>query len=354
MNVLAALSGGVDSAVAAALMKGEGHRVTGVTMSVWREGRYRGGGKNACFGPGERDDIEAARAICRLLDIPHLVVDCSEAYERVVVEYFRREYLAGRTPNPCVRCNSLIKFGLLPRLAEEGGARFDRFVTGHYARLASEPGRVRMFAARDPARDQSYFLYRLRQDQLERMATPLGEFGKERVRELARGLRLPVHDKPDSQDFYAGDRREILEVEDRPGAIVHVSGRVLGKHDGCWNFTIGQRRGLGVSHPEPLYVVDIDPVRNEVVVGGAEAAVRHALTAAEANWLSIPPPDAPFQAGVKVRSAGRALPCRVSPLPRGEFRVEFPGGIPGVAPGQSAVLYRDDMLLGGGIIASAE
>ncbi|MDR0362133.1 MAG: tRNA 2-thiouridine(34) synthase MnmA [Planctomycetota bacterium] len=353
MKVLVGLSGGVDSAVTAALLKRRGCRVAGATMSLWRDGRYRGGGKDACFGPGEKEDIEAAAEVSRILDIPHAVVDCSDAYERMVVEHFRAGYRAGRTPNPCVRCNGAIKFGLLPRLAKKAGMDFEYFATGHYARLIPGTDRMRLHTGRDGGKDQAYFLYRLGQKQLRTALMPLGEFGKHQVRRMALEFGLPVHDRPDSQDFYSGDHRELLRAGGGRGRIVHASGRCLGRHEGVWNFTIGQRKGLGVSHPTPLYVVEINPERNEIVVGDADAATSHALTAVDVNWVSIPPPESEFTAGVKVRSSGRAVPCRVFPAVGG-FHADFPDGIFGVAPGQSAVLYQGDMVLGGGIIDSAK
>ncbi|MDR1921734.1 MAG: tRNA 2-thiouridine(34) synthase MnmA [Candidatus Adiutrix sp.] len=353
MNILVALSGGVDSAVVAALMKSQGHRVIGVTMSIWREGRYQGGDKDACFGAGEKEDIAAAGEVCRLLGLQHMVIDCAEEYERLVLEHFRSQYLVGKTPNPCVRCNNLIKFGLLPQLAEKAGLDFDIFATGHYVRLEHGSDRVRMFSGREAAKDQSYFLYRLRQKQLARVWTPLGGYSKPEVRKIAGDFSLPVRDKPDSQDFYAGDYRELLGREARSGSIVHVSGRALGRHEGYWNFTVGQRAGLGISYSAPLYVKQINADRNEVVVGGAETAIVRRLTAEDANWVSIPEPQEAFAAMLKVRSSGRAVPCRARPKGDGAFEVDFPEGIFAAAPGQSAVLYHDDMLLGGGIISAA-
>jgi tRNA-specific 2-thiouridylase len=354
MRVLAGISGGVDSAVAAALLKQQGFDVTGATMSIWKAGKYRGGDRDACFGPGEAEDIEAAREVCRILDIPYHVIDCSAEYERIVLDYFRSEYLAGRTPNPCVRCNSLIKFGTLPHLAAEAGIDFDRFATGHYARVTTgEDGEIQLWAGVDPAKDQSYFLYRLSKIQLGRILLPLGAYRKAEVRKLAEEFGLPVHDKPDSQDFYSGDQQELIGEADRPGHIVDASGKILGHHTGFWKYTVGQRKGLGIAAKHPLYVIEINQCRNEVVVGDAASAVNHTLRATDFNWVSIPAPAAAFEAEVKVRSAGKPVACLVQPLGHGDFAAEFADGITAVTPGQSAVFYRGELLLGGGIITAA-
>ena len=271
MKIAVGLSGGVDSSVAAAMLAREGHEVVGVTMKLWREGRYEGGGcRDACFGPGEAEDIARAERICRALGIEYRVFDCADEYERIVLSSFRADYLAGRTPNPCVLCNPLVKFGI-PDAARAAGLSFDAFATGHYARTdrAGPGGRVRLLRAAESARDQSYFLHRLSQEQLAGVLFPLGAMRKSEVRAFARARGLDaVAAKPDSQDFYSGDTAELIGAEDRPGDIVDETGRVLGRHTGHWKVTVGQRKGVGLSGTgEPLYVVAVDACRNRIVVG---------------------------------------------------------------------------------------
>jgi len=354
-NVILGLSGGVDSSVAATLLARAGHEVVGITMKIWREGRFAGGPKDACYGPGEADDIARAEALSRRLGIPYHVFDCAGEYETVVLDYFKREYLAGHTPNPCVRCNAFLKFGVLPGLARKSGLAFDRFATGHYARIREEDGRFRLLRGADETKDQSYFLYRLTQAQLAGLLFPLGELRKSEVRALAAEFGLEVKDQPDSQDFYSGDHAELIGAPDRPGDIVDETGRVLGRHSGFWKFTIGQRKGLGVAHPRPLYVLAVDACRNEVVVGTAERTRRRALVAGDCRWVSIAPPSAPLEVQIKIRSTGHPVPGAML-HPHGDGRVEARlggEGLAGVAPGQSAVFYQGDVLLGGGIIEEA-
>ena len=343
MKIAVGLSGGVDSSVAAALLKARGHEVVGVTMKLWREGRYRGGEKDACFGPGEAEDIARAEALCRRLGIAYHVFDCADAYEKVVLEYFRSEYLAGKTPNPCVRCNAFLKFGVLPQLARESGIGFDTFATGHYARIREENGIFHLLRGVDEKKDQSYFLYRLKQPQLANLLFPLGAYRKSEVRELAARFGLEVKDKPDSQDFYSGDHTELLNAPPRQGNIVDAAGNVLGTHEGFWHYTIGQRKGLGIAAKHPLYVLELDPCRNEVVVGGADEAFSRELTLDECSWTAGEAPRG--EVLVKVRSAAE---------PQTAFFennvLRFPEGVFAAAPGQSAVLYRGDETLGGGII----
>ena len=345
MKIAVGLSGGVDSSVAAALLKSQGHEVVGVTMKLWRDGRYRGGEKDACFGPGEAEDIERAAALCRSLDIAYHVFDCSEEYEKVVLEYFRTEYLAGKTPNPCVRCNAFLKFGVLPQLVRKSGIVFDKFATGHYVRLREETSVFHLLCGTDDRKDQSYFLYRLKQAQLKNLLFPLGEYRKSEVRELAARYGLETKDKPDSQDFYSGDHTELLNTPPKVGNIVDAAGKVLGTHQGFWNYTIGQRKGLGIAAKEPLYVLDLNPCRNEVVVGSAADTIRHELELADCSWIVEEPVG---EVLVKVRSASKMLPARYE-----SCKLHFPEGVFAAARWQSAVLYRDGEVLGGGIIAEA-
>ena len=348
MKIAVGLSGGVDSAVAALLLKRAGHEVVGVTMKLWREGRYKGGARDACFGPGEADDIAAAESFAARLGIDFRVFDCSEEYERAVLEYFRDERAAGRTPNPCVVCNRRLKFGLLPEMAARQIA-FDRFATGHYARLVEVDGRHAAARATDAPKDQSYFLWNLTQDQLALAMFPLGGLTKAEVRRIAREAALPMSEKPDSQDFYSGDPNEIVGREDAEGRIVDMGGRALGTHRGFWHYTVGQRQGLGIGGGTPYYVVRIDPCRNEVVVGRREEAVRDEFAVRDFNWQGASPTDGPIDGFVKIRSSG----APIGPVTLENGVVHAPNGLFGVAPGQSAVIYSaDGTILCGGIIAS--
>lgn len=355
MRVVVGMSGGVDSGVAALLLKRAGHDVVGVTMRLWKEGRYAGGTRDACFGPGEADDIESAKAMAERLGMEYHVVDCSDAYEREIVSYFREASRAGLTPNPCVICNARIKFGLLPEMAVASGLQFDRFATGHYARVVARDGRMALLRAVDRRKDQSYFLYRLSQEQLARQMFPLGETSKQEVREIAANAGLAAAERPDSQDFYSGDRNELVGLPDRPGDVVTTDGRRVAGHNGFWHFTIGQRKGLGLPGGEPpYYVVRIDACRNEVVVGRREELVRTEFRVADVQWASAAPTDKPISCGVKIRSTGE-------PMGGATFEPDGPGGgvcrraegFVGVAPGQSAVFYDGDAVLCGGIICPA-
>lgn len=348
MKIAVGLSGGVDSSVAALMLKEQGHEVVGVTMKLWR-GTYRGGDKRACYGPCESQNIERARAIAQELGIGYQVFDCSEAYERAVVDYFRETSLAGCTPNPCVMCNAAMKFGLLPKLCREGGFGFDRFATGHYARIIKVGDRFAVQRAADEKKDQSYFLYRLTQDQLASALFPLGAMTKVEVRTLAGKYGLTTAERADSQDFYTGDKNELIGAEPRTGEIVDLEGRVLGHHEGFWNFTIGQRKGFGFSlGHETHYVIKLDAEKNQVVVGVRSQAFMPEFRVGDMHWMAHAPTEEPFMAYVKVRSTG--VPMGPVTFENGVCRAEG-DGIFGVAPGQSAVFYDGNGIIQcGGVI----
>ncbi len=356
MKVAVGMSGGVDSSVAALLMVRAGHAVLGVLMKIWPgPDDAPGAVRSACYGPDEVEDIRAAGDVCTRLGIPLHVFDCSANYEDLVLRYFREGYLTGTTPNPCVRCNQLVKFGILPDAARESGLAFDRFATGHYARVEHDAalGRFLLKKAVDSRKDQSYFLYRLSQKQLAATLFPLGDLTKSRVRAIAREEDLPVHDRKESQDFYGGDLKDILGRDALEGDIVDREGRVLGRHRGVWNYTIGQRKGLGIAPPVPLYIIAIDAKNNRLVVGPESETYNRSCVAGDCAWVMVERLTAPAEVHVKVRSGGRLVPATVSPLDERRTRVVFAEPVSSVAPGQSAVFYHDDIVLGGGIIESA-
>jgi tRNA-specific 2-thiouridylase len=350
-SVLVAMSGGVDSSVAAALLHERGYRVVGCHMRLVHLAE---GVDHGCCGPRARADAEAVAAH---LGIDFEVVDLSEAFEATVLADFFREHLAGRTPNPCVRCNEHVKFGAFLALADRLG--FDHVATGHYVRTwRDEGGRWHLGRGADPAKDQSYVLHGLGQAQLARALFPVGGQTKAETRAQARRLGLPVADKPDSQEVcfvprgdHAAFLEEYLPALARPGEVVDPSGRVLGTHRGTHRFTVGQRRGLGVSTGSPTYVLEVDREANRVVVGPAELLSRRGLVADRVSWVAGEAPSGrPFEADVQLRYRSGAVPAVVHPLGDGQVRVEFRAPQRAVAPGQSAVFYRGDEVLGGGRI----
>lgn len=358
MKILVGMSGGVDSSVAALILKEQGHEVIGAIMSIWSEDKHKrlapsvgNSCKDACYGPNEIEDIEEARKIAEHIGIPFHVFDCSKEYEKIVLENFKNEYLSGRTPNPCIRCNSLIKFDVLPFLAKKSGLEFDKFATGHYARVEFDETSKRyvLKTGINPKKDQSYFLYKLRQDQLANILMPLGGQEKAEIREIAKTNGLKVYDKPDSQDFYSGDYNELLEVTDKEGNIVDRDGKILGKHQGIWNYTIGQRKGLGIAHTSPLYVIELNKDKNEVIVGEVDETFKKFLTAVDLNWVSVEGIDGEVKAMAKIRSA--QMPTEVTLRAEGDkVFVEFEDMQQSLTKGQSVVFYQGDILLGGGII----
>ncbi|MCX7045785.1 MAG: tRNA 2-thiouridine(34) synthase MnmA [Candidatus Sumerlaeota bacterium] len=347
-RVAVAMSGGVDSSMAAALLLEQGYEVFGVHMHV----------KDAA--PEASEAAADARKVAAALGIELRELDLRQEFRRLVIEPFIAAYLAGQTPNPCVGCNRAIKFGLMLDKALAWGA--DALATGHYARVQFEGGRWTLRRATFRAKDQSYYLSRLRQDQLARFLTPLGRLTKPEIRQMARDRRLPVAEKSESQDIcFIPDNDYKAFIEERSanrlpgeGDIVSLEGKILGRHGGAWRFTIGQRQGLGVSAPHPLYVTQIDMERNRVIVGPREATFSSALVAEDVNYVSIPPLDKPLRCEAQIRYRHAAVPAMAEPLdPDGaRLRIVFDEPQSAITPGQAAALYQDDLLLAGGWIAA--
>ncbi|MCL2799787.1 MAG: tRNA 2-thiouridine(34) synthase MnmA [Endomicrobia bacterium] len=355
MKILVGLSGGVDSAIASYLLKKQGHEVFGAMMSVWDnslpELKVKEG--NACFSPKDKD-IEAVKKIADFLKIRYDIIDCSEEYKRVVIENFKSEYKSGRTPNPCVWCNAYIKFGVLPAAAKRNGFKFDKFATGHYANIVynDEIKMYQLKKAKDLKKDQTYFLYRLSQKTLSETLFPLGNLTKDEVRTIAKDIGLPVAQKPDSQDFYCGDYNDILGFPANPGNIVDKNGKVLGKHNGIWNYTIGKRKGLGLpgGTKEPLYVINISAKQNAVVLGSKDDLYSKSLTAEKISWGSIDAPKESVRVMAKIRQQHTPAQAEVIAKDENNAEVIFDSPQMSVTSGQSVVFYKDDIVLGGGII----
>ena len=334
-QVAVAMSGGVDSSVAAALLVEAGYEVSGIHMQLW---------------PGEKtEDLEQT---CELLDIPLHKLNLEAEFRRLVVDYFCREYERGRTPNPCVVCNRQLKFGLL--LKEVLGRGVDFLATGHYACVEASPEGYKLKKAVDISKDQSYFLYSLGQEQLKHLMLPLGELTKGRVREMAGGLELPTSSRRDSQDvcFIPDDdyRKFIAKhITLRVGEIVDINGKVLGKHEGLALYTVGQRQGLGLTSKEPLYVLELDAENNRVVAGSREQALHNTLIARDLSWVSGEAPQEPMVITARIRYRAPEVAAELHPG-ENNAEVRFMQPQMAIAPGQSVVFYRGDIVLGGGVI----
>lgn len=345
------MSGGVDSSVAAALLKQQGYDVTGMMMRLWSEpGKEE---SNRCCTP---DSMAQARRVANILDIPFYVVDAKDVFRNTVVEYFLEGYAQGETPNPCVICNKKIRWEFLLNHALALGAEF--MATGHYARrMKDELGRMKLLKAVDPSKDQSYVLHVLNQEKLKHALFPIGDYPKSEIRQIAKSFGLPTASRPDSQDlcFLAGDdyrnfiRRNASEML-KPGEIVTHDGRVIGQHNGLANYTIGQRKGLGVASPVPLYVITKDAVSNTLIVGTLDELGVNELTARDVNWLAGAVPQESFRAQVKIRYTAKEAEALVIPLNGNQVKVQFDAPQRDITAGQAAVFYIEEEVIGGGII----
>lgn len=365
-NLIAvAMSGGVDSSTAAGLLHRRGQPIVGMTMQLWNQRRMPelippGGPTGRCCS---LDDVYDARHVAHHLGIPYYVVNFEDRFEKEVVEPFVRDYISGKTPIPCTLCNNFIKFDQFLEMARQVGA--DRIATGHYARIEFDPagGRYLLRKGMDDSRDQSYFLFGLTQQQLERSAFPLGAMRKSEVRSLAQELRIPVAQKPESHEIcfvpngdYARFVESYLEqkgarADETGGEIVTSGGKVLGEHTGIHHYTIGQRRGLGFAIGSPMYVVEIQPAGRRVVVGAREELLRKRFHAGEVNWISIAGLREPLRVHAKIRHQFRPAPALVRPATDPlRVEVEFDEPQPAVTPGQAAVFYDGDLVIGGGWI----
>ncbi len=356
LRIVVAMSGGVDSSVVAAMLAEQGHDVIGITLNVWQKGMVDTR-LHACCSLSATHD---AQRVADRIGIPHYSLNFRDLFAREVMARFVASYANGRTPNPCVDCNQYVKFAAFLERAQELDADF--LATGHYARVVQDDaaGRHRLLRAVDPQKDQSYVLYMLGQHQLARTMFPMGTQTKGETRDLARRYGLHVADKPDSFEicFVTSDNyREFLETWEpgigRTGPIRYKDGRVLGEHEGIAHYTVGQRRGLGLTWPRPLYVVALDPAANTVFVGEEEDLYASALQAIDVHWVADAPPTEPITVSVRTRYRMEEVEAIVEPAAAGAARVAFTQPIRAVAPGQATVFYQDDEVIGGGRIDRA-
>jgi tRNA-uridine 2-sulfurtransferase len=357
-RVVAAMSGGVDSSLAAALLKKEGYETVGITFRMWpKEECGSSVGRSCC----NLEAVTRARAVAEKLKIPYYVVDFSETFKKEVIDYFCEEYLKGFTPNPCVVCNEKIKFGKLLEKARSLGAL--SVATGHYANICynKKTGRYLLKEGKDKAKDQSYFLFNLSQKQLKSAIFPLGSLTKEKVRTLAKKMKLPTFNTVSSQDIcfvqdvdYAEYIKKKTGVRMKPGDVVDKTGKVLGRHKGIPFYTIGQRRGLGIAYKEPLYVTGIDIGQNRIIAGPREEVMKKSLIAERMNWIAIDSLEKPLKTKAMIRYNSKKAACIVTKVGKDSVRVDFNEPQAAPTPGQAVVFYDKDIVVGGGWIVSSK
>ncbi len=352
IRVVVGLSGGVDSSAAAALLIEQGYDVVGITLKLWPQDCISRA-EDKCCGP---QAVMDARSVSHKLGIPYYLIDEAEDFQTQVINYFAEEYKAGRTPNPCVMCNEKLKFGTLISRARQLGAEY--IATGHFARREQKNGRFLLKRGRDARKDQSYFLFSLKQEQLARALFPLGELTKSDTRGIARESHLKTAEKEESMEIcfvpdkdYGKFLQQAKLVQKHKGEIVDLHGRVLGHHDGIEFYTIGQRKGLGISASKPLYVIELDVPHNRVIVGEESALDRDEFHVERCNWIPFDAPPATLEVTAKIRYNHPGTPATVTPLPGGGAQVKLHTPQRAITPGQACVFYDEELVLGGGWIA---